>query len=387
MVHAHGCGLLAPICGLGGLGNAVAAAIFRTITAWFVGAATWLLGLVGGVLEHSTTPPVTSAWFLEREHLLFAVAAPVALLSLIAGILHATLHGALDELWRTVLLRLPVAVLLGAAGAGIVGIAVAATDQLCTMLAAGNATSLATTLRGLAVAVASTNGLSGPVAALVAGLVILGSLVLWFELVVRAAAITVATAMLPLVFATSLWPPAVAWSRRLVETIGGLIISKAVIVLVLSIALDAVAHAGTGAATALTGGAMLLLASFTPYAVLRLVPVAEAAAIAHLESVRHRASAGVQQVSRHAASLAVGGVGGVGGVVAPSIDTVGSNPVGMMPGIDVDLVAGTPLDPTFKPVRGPSPVKAIPASAGTHVWERDACGPRLVWKPPGHVEP
>jgi hypothetical protein len=384
MVHAHGCGPLAPLCGLGGLGGAVAAAIFNTLSAWFVGAATWLLGLVGGVLEHSTTPPVTSAWFLAREHLLFAVAAPVALLAFIAGILHATLHGSLGELWRTVLLRLPVAVLLGAAGAGIVGIAVTATDELCTMLASGNATSLATTLRGLSIAVASTSNLPGAVAALVAGLVIMGSLLLWFELVVRSAAITIATAMLPLVFAASLWPPAVAWARRLVEAIGGLIISKAVIVLVLSIALDAVAHAGDGAATALTGGAMLLLASFMPYAVLRLVPVADAAAFSHLESVRQRASGAVRQVSRQAASLAVAGAGG--GAV-PSLDSVGSKPVGMMPGIDVDLVAGTPLDPTRTPVRGPSPVKAVPASAGTHVWERDACGPRLVWKPPGHVEP
>ena len=69
----------------------------------------------------------------------------MALLSLVAGILHATLHGALGDLWRTVLLRLPVALLLGAAGAGIVGIAVTATDELCTMLASGNAASLTTT--------------------------------------------------------------------------------------------------------------------------------------------------------------------------------------------------------------------------------------------------
>ena len=197
MAHAHGCGVLAPVCGLGGLGSAVASAIFSTFAGWFASAATWLLGLVGGAIEHSTTPPVTSTWFLAREHLLFAVAAPVALLSLIGGILHATLHGALGDLWRTVLLRLPVAVLLGAAGAGVVGIAVTATDQLCTMLASGSATSLTTTLRGVAVAVAATSVLPGAVEVLVGFLVIAGSLLLWFELVVRAAAITVATAMLP----------------------------------------------------------------------------------------------------------------------------------------------------------------------------------------------
>jgi hypothetical protein len=101
--HVHICGVLGPICGLGGLGGDVASAIFHTLTSWFVNAATWVLGLVGGAIESSTTPPVTSTWFAEREHLLFAVAAPVALLALIAGILHATLHASLGELWRTVL--------------------------------------------------------------------------------------------------------------------------------------------------------------------------------------------------------------------------------------------------------------------------------------------
>lgn len=368
--------------GISGLGHSIVSAFFSSLAGWFAAAATWLLGLVGTLLEHSTTPPVTTSWFMAKQRLLFDVAAPVALLALVGGVIHALLRGAVGELWRTVLLRLPVAILLGAAGAGLVGLALSATDELSASIAAGTGTSLTSSLRVLALAVGATPALPGAVAVVVAGLVILGSLVLWVELVVRAAAITVATAVLPLVLATTLWPPAIAWARRLVETLGALIVSKAVIVLVLSVALDAVAHAGDGAASALTGGALLLLASFMPYAVLRLVPLAEATAMSHLESVRHRATTAARQVSGRAVSLALAGTG----AAVPGVDPVGSNPVGMLPGVDVDLVAGTSLDESATFVKGPPPVKAVPASAGTHVWERDDIGPRLVWKPPGHVE-
>lgn len=390
MAHALVCPIpitgACSVVGLGGasgIGGSIVSAFFSVLATWFASAATWLLGLVGALLERTTAPPVTSAWFLEKERLLFEVAAPIALLALVAGVLHALVRGALGELWRTVLLRLPIAVFLGAAGAGLVGLALAATDQLSSMLADGTGTSLTTSLRGLSVASASVVGLPGAVGVVVAGLVIVGSLVLWIELVVRAAAITIATAVLPLVLAASLWPPAIAWARRLVETLGALIVSKAVIVLVLSIALDAVAHSGDGPATALTGGALLLLASFMPYAVLRLVPLAEAASISHLESIRHRAGAVVTRAPRQAVSLALAGTGAA---PVPGVDAVGSDPVGMLPGLDVDPVKGSALDPEARFVKGPRPVKAVPASAGTHVWERDHMGPRLVWKPPGHVE-
>jgi hypothetical protein len=390
MQHALSCPIpvtgACSVIGLGGasgIGASIVSSFFSVLASWFASAASWLLGLVGVLLQRTTSPPVTSSWFLAKERLLFEVAAPVALLAFVAGVLHALVKGSLGELWRTVLLRLPIAVLLGAAGAGLVGLALSATDQLSSMLASGTGTSLTASLRGLAASVSTTAALPGAIAVVVAGLVIVGSLVLWVELVVRSAAITIATAVLPLVLAASLWPPAVAWARRLFETLGALIVSKAVIVLVLSVALDAVAHAGDGPATALTGGALLLLASFMPYAVLRLVPLAESATVSHLESIRHRAVATATRVPRHAVSLALAGTGGA---AAPGIDAVGSNPVGMLPGLDVDLIAGTALDPdaTFK--KGPRPVAAVPASAGTHVWERDHIGPRLVWKPPGHVE-
>ncbi|HEY8081850.1 MAG TPA: hypothetical protein VIE15_07135 [Acidimicrobiales bacterium] len=380
MAHPHFCVLHLPFCGIGSLAGLIVKTFFTGLATLVGSAAAWLLGLVGSILGSSTTPPVTSAWFLAKERLIFEVAAPIGLIAIVAGALRAIVTGSIGELGRMVLVRLPVAVLLGAAGAGLVGLAVSATDQVSATLATGSGGSLASTLHVLATAAVATGGTPAAVVVVASGLVALGALLLWVELLVRAAAITVATALLPLVFAASLWPPGVAWARRLVETLAALIVSKAVIVLVLSIAVDAIAHAGAGPSTVLTGGALLLLASMMPYALLRLVPAVEAAAVSHLESVGHRATAPVRQAPRQAVAMALGNVGIA---AAPSIDLVGSDPIGMMPGIDeaIDPFKGTALDPDAKFVKKRPPIKDVPASSGTHHWERDENGPKLVWRP------
>jgi hypothetical protein len=368
--------------GLSSIGNDVVGTFFRSLASWFASAAAWVLALVGQALQRSSTPPVGTAWFGAEQRTLLTIAAPIALLALVGGALHAVIRGDLSSLWRTVLVRLPIVALLGAAGAGLVTLALGVADQLSGELASSAGQSLQSSLRALSISAASLGTVPGAVAVVVSVVVIAGALAVWIELVVRAAAITILTAALPLVLAAALWPPAIAWARRVAETLGALVASKVVIVLVLVVALDAVAHPGAGAASALTGGAMLLLAAFAPYAVLRLVPIAEAAAISHLEGIRHRASAATRQLGGHAVSLALGGAG----AAVPSIDPIGSDPIGMAEGSDVDPFVGSPLDPDATFARSRVPLVAVPASAGRHVWERDEYGPRLVWKPPWHVD-
>jgi hypothetical protein len=102
------------------------------------------------------------------------------------------------------------------------------------------------------------------------------------------------------------------WCRRLVETLAALIVSKFVIVAVLSLAAGALASgtAGTGGhgagfSSVLGGGALLLMATFVPFAILRMIPAVEAGAVGHLESLRSRATAPIGRTARTAASLAL----------------------------------------------------------------------------------
>ena len=74
----------------------------------------------------------------------------------------------------------------------------------------------------------------------IGGLVVASAaLVLWLELVVRAAAVSVAVLFLPLALAALVWPSVAHWCRRLADTLVALVLSKFVIAAVLSLAAGA----------------------------------------------------------------------------------------------------------------------------------------------------
>jgi len=125
---------------------------------------------------------------------------------------------------------------------------------------------------------------------------------IWLELLLRASAIYVAVFFLPVALAGLVWPATARWSRRLVELLAALILSKFVIVAVLSLGVAMVAN-GDGIDVAVSGGALLLLAAFAPFVVLRLAPVVETAAIAHLEGIERRPLARVAATGKQASTL------------------------------------------------------------------------------------
>jgi hypothetical protein len=90
--------------------------------------------------------------------------------------------------------------------------------------------------------------------------------------------------MLPLAFAGMVWPARRIWAIRAVELLVALVMSKFAIVAVLSLgaaALSAGASVGGHSVTsALAGAVLLIMGAFTPWALLRLVPLAEIASSA-----------------------------------------------------------------------------------------------------------
>ena len=155
---------------------------------------------------------------------------------------------------------------------------------------------------------------------LVALLIAVAAFVLWLELLIRAAAVYVAVLFLPLALATLVWPAVSHWCRRLVETLAALILSKFVIVATLSLAAGALASGtagsgghGSGFSSVLAGGALLLMATFVPFAILRMIPAVEAGAVAHLDGLRERGTAAMTRLPRTAASHALHeGLGALG---------------------------------------------------------------------------
>ncbi len=306
---------LNPICQVGSLGGSIAASGFESvldgISQWVASGAEWLLGQIGDVLVSTTTIDVGATWFRTHYGQMTALAGVVILPLLLVSTLQAVLRQNPGQLVRAFLVQLPLALLLAVVAIQIVILSLSATDAMSTAIAGGTAGDVASLLSGVSkglVVSAADPTVASFVLLLVALLVAVAAFVLWLELLIRAAAVYVAVLFLPLALATLVWPAVSHWCRRLVETLAALILSKFVIVATLSLAAGAVSSgtAGTGThgagfSAVLAGGALLVMATFVPFAILRLIPAVEAGAVSHLDGMRSRGTSALTRLPRSAA--------------------------------------------------------------------------------------
>jgi hypothetical protein len=319
---------LNPICQAGSIGGSLASSGFESvlsgISQWVASGAEWLLGQIGDVLSSTTTVDVGATWFKTHYGQMTALAGVVILPMLLASTLQAVLRQNPVQLLRTFLLQLPLALLLAVVAIQGVILSLSATDAMSDAVAGGSNADVNSLLTGVTsglVAAAADPTIASFVLLLISLLVAVAAFVLWLELLIRAAAVYVAVLFLPLALATLVWPAVSHWCRRLVETLAALILSKFVIVATLSLAAGAVSSGtagsgdhGSGFSSVLAGGALLLMATFAPFAILRMIPAVEAGAVAHLDGLRERGTGTVTRgLPRTAASHALHeGLGMVG---------------------------------------------------------------------------
>jgi hypothetical protein len=320
-MQAAGCtGLdaLNPVCQIGSLGGSLVTSGFESvldgISQWVASGAEYLLRQIGAVLVSTTTIDVGATWFRTHYGQMTALAGVVILPMLLVSTLQAVLRQNPGQLVRTYLVQLPCALLLAVVAIQVVVLSLSVTDAMSDAIAgrsgADVSSLLSTVTKGL-VAAAADPTIASFVLLLIALLIAVAAFVLWMELLIRAAAVYVAVLFLPLALATLVWPAVSHWCRRLVETLAALILSKFVIVATLSLAAGAVASGASGSANSggfnavLAGGALLVMATFVPFAILRLIPAIEAGAVAHLEGLRQRGSATLTGPLRTAATFAL----------------------------------------------------------------------------------
>lgn len=307
MTVGAGCPLpVAPVCDLvSGAGTGVAKDVLSAVVSWIVAGASWLLDQLGGVMSSSTSVHLGASWFQQHYAAMSAIAAVVAVPMLFLAAIQAVYRQSPAALLRAVFVHLPLAGFLTVVAAQLVQLSLTVTDVLCTMVTRGDGNDVQDTLKAVAtVLVTSGSSVPGFVLGIGALLVVIGALALWIELIVRSAAVYVAVLFLPLALASLVWPSVSHWCRRLVETLASLVLSKFVVVSVLSLAVGAVAN-GEGFGTLLTAGALLLLAAFMPFSLLRLVPMIEAGAALQLEGARQRLRQTYSAMPRSAASFAM----------------------------------------------------------------------------------
>lgn len=285
---------LGSLSGLGGglaggltsdVAKAAAGAVLYVVNSSLTAAANWLVGHVMTLIGTTASPTFGAGWFSDEARLMARVVEVVLLPILMAASIGPVLRQDGRRLFRVWGVGLPVATLAGLAAAQLAGLALSATDALCSLFAGSHPDQLATHFRD---AMASGTWSNAPlfVQMLLSVLILAGTLLVWLEMMVRSAGVYVATFFMPLVLVGYIWPATAGMARRGVEILASLILSKFVVVASLGLGMAALTGAGPDAAVA--GSGILLLAGFAPFALMRLAPVVEAAAIAHLEGMSRR---------------------------------------------------------------------------------------------------
>jgi hypothetical protein len=283
--------------------------VMQQISSWVLDGTHEAIEQVAGAIGRATAPNLDSTWFSSTYWRVAALAAMLTIPFLCTAAVQAVARADLSLLGRVAFGYLPLSILGVSLAAPLTMLLLAATDQMSAAVSASAATGGARFLDHAAVvagALASTAGESPFFAVIVGLLAMMAALGLAVELLVRAAAVYVVVLMLPLAFAALVWPARRVWAVRLVELLASLILSKFVIVAVLSLASAAFASGSAGVGQLLVAMSLLVFSTFAPWALMRILPFTELAAGAAgiLRNELPRAGAGANATA--AAKFAAG---------------------------------------------------------------------------------
>ncbi len=285
---------------LKGVGNG----IFEQITTWVADGASWLIGQVVKGIEETTTPQLTTKAFVSQYRRMAEIAALMGLAMLLLAVLEGLAQGNAGLLARVVLINLPLAFIATSVAYAVVQLLLVATDGMCHAIATASHDNSEHFFKGAITGLGEAGGdagkevggaggtnPSGAVAGGAAGSVgvplfvtflaaIIGAFaafLVWLELLMRDAAIYVVALFMPMALAASIWPRWTGALRRTAELLVVIIGSKFVIVSIISLAAGLVAETDGRVEHILAASALMLLACFAPFVLLKLVPFAEGA--------------------------------------------------------------------------------------------------------------
>jgi hypothetical protein len=315
------------------------------IGGWVLGAVAYFVNGAVDFLRTGARPDVESAWFSGPDSPFATVrniAAALILAFVFLGLLQGLLQGDGAGMARRVAGNLPLAVAGMVVTTAVVGRLLDLTDALSTAVLSGTGEQSLHFLSGFGTAATlATQGFAAVLLGLVA---VVAALLLWVELMVRASLVYLLVAISPLGFAAMLWPSAKGFLRKTMEILLAVIVSKFVICVALAIGVAALsgageaggegrgvaASAGASLGTLLVGAVLLGLAAFSPFLVLKLIPVAEGALLAQGASrgPARAAQTGLSTYSstRMVSRLSGSGSGGTGGMTSPAGASAGGGP-------------------------------------------------------------
>jgi hypothetical protein len=357
-------------CATRSLAKATLGDLFGSLTSWVLSSVSWLLHSTGVVLN-AAGEPASIIRAATPEFMTLATVAPVLLLiSLLVSTLHSLRHGDASALWRSFLGVAPVCVFAIVAARPLAELTLQAVNQLCTTAGSSIGTGEQAVSRALTnLTTASTPGFGLFVLAI---LVVIGGVLLWCELVIRAVVLTLLIVLVPVVVPLAAIPAMRRVGWRLAETFAAVALSKFLIVVTLALGLSELT--GTGATTVITGAVTLVLASATPFVILRLIPFIEQSALHSVEGLRQRATRAASAAASPSSPAAMA-VAALAPSVAPPGPPERAEDWGIPmwePGPDIEM-------PAFDAEPPPPPLGEPRLRSGHVAYYTDDMGPVVGW--------
>jgi len=259
--------------------------LFDAFTSWIIASVQWFLTAAGHVLNSASDPATILRSANQEFDVLLSISAPLMMIGLLVATFEALRRGDAASLWRVYLGVAPAAVLAIAVARPLAGLVLSAVDQLSSGAASTVVVHEHGLTRSLMSMTTSTPGFGLFVLALG---VVVGTWLLWCELIVRSVVLTLLLVLVPVIVPLVTFPAARRLGARLAETFLAIAASKFLIVVTLSLGLDELR--GSSPTQVVTGAVTLTLAAGTPFVLLRVIPFLEQSAVHQLEGVRSRFS-------------------------------------------------------------------------------------------------
>lgn len=357
--------VLGPLCIIKSVAGFTFGAFIDGAANWIAASGDWAWHTLGSGLAATSDPSVVMKAANGQYMSMLALAPIVALIALVANVLSSLRRIDPGALVRDTLSAAPLIILGVLAARPLAQLTLTIVDALCAGASAHASNALATLTAEASIIPAGTPAF---VVFLLALLEVVGAMLLWFELIVRNAVLALLLAFAPIVFASALWRPLRKLSLRLVETFVAIAMSKFVIVVALSLGVQAVQS--NSILVIITGIAVCLIAVVAPFTLLRIVPLVELSALHALDGLRQRATSAAKKVG-HAA--------GEGAAMMHGTPDFGPPPIAEDWGIPMWEGEG---ELEFPPRGGPPPQPPVGdplVRGGQPAFYQDDFGPVMGW--------
>ncbi len=325
---------------LSGLMSAGFGSLVNSIIGWVANSVIYMIGQFLNLVNNQTAPDIYSQNFSHYLKLMEITSASLMLPLIMFAIIKLVITQNSQGLLKLIGVDIPISLLGTGFAMVMIKFALELVDRLSAMFLESAGISLSQGLSNLgayllSVSTPGSNLLPGFFTLVILLIFIFGFLGLVFEMIVRSAAIELAVLFLPLAFMGLIWPSTSHWLRKMIDLLISLIISKLIVVVVIALAvsqLTSVHNVTVG--SVLTALALLLLAVYSPFFLMHIIPAMEY--FGSVSQMGHSAKANITQKASKL-TQAVSGVAGMDSTAfALSEQTGGVNSV-----IDSNLSAAS----------------------------------------------